>query len=92
MIRMVAADGVTVSRAYANAYEADHRMEGLRIEIAIGSDSRLVARIYPGDEAAATKWPCADVERMLVLMAEAALRGDIDICDDREVATWIVVS
>lgn len=92
MIRIVTADGAAVQRAYANAYDADSRMEGVRVAISIGSDGRPTASVHPGDEAATTRWSEPDVDEMLVRIAELALNGDVDIYDDREVSAWIVVS
>lgn len=92
MITIATADGATAQHAYANAYDADHRMEGVRVEIAINKEGDVTARVYPGDEPATTKWPQADVDQMLVRMAELALEGDIDIYDDREVPAWVMVN
>lgn len=89
MIRIMTADGRAIERAYSNAYAADPRMDGVRVQIRISQGGKIKASVHPGDVDALQAWPSEDVESMLLRIAESASEGALDMCDEREVEAWI---
>lgn len=91
-MRIVTSDGLTIEYAYANAYDADHRMEGVRVKIGISSNGSITTSVHPDDAEALHSWNDNDAVMMLERMAELAAEGDIDMCDEKGVPSWITTN
>lgn len=88
-MKIVTADGLSVSKAYFNAWHLDQTLEGVRIGIEV-LNGCIVASVHSDDLDAVADVDPSHMSHILEMASVKAQNGDVDMCDEREVEAWMI--